>query len=354
MSRNARFHFVLFALAGWLLPAPAQDFFAPRATNSAARIVIVQGERLLDAFLPDDDRVAAAFNLGLTEFTRTDHAAAAWRSLVTTNDTVGIKIFSAPGPLSGTRPAVIRAIVHGLLDAGIAPEKIIIWDRHANDLRAAGFFLLAEKLGVRAAGAAESGYDTNTYYLPETPVIGALVWGDVEFGNTNYGVGKKSFVAQLVSQQLTKIISVAPLVNENDAGLCGHFYSLALGSVDNTRRFENDGDRLAVALPEIYALPLLGDRVVLHVTDALLGQNQGGPASYLQFSTVLQQLWFSRDPVALDTLGLRELGHERRRLDEPPLPSNFQIYTNAALLQLGISDPARIQIEKIFPPEAGK
>jgi len=84
-----------------------------------------------------------------------------------------------------------------------------------------------------------------------------------------------------------------------------------------------------------------------HVTDALLGQYQGGPASYLQYSTVLQQLWFSHDPVALDTLGLRELERERIKLAIPPVNSNFEIYTNATLLQLGKNDPAKIQVERI-------
>ena len=46
-----------------------------------------------------------------------------------------------------------------------------------------------------------------------------------------------------------------PLINENEAGICGHFLSLGLGSVDNTHRFQYDPDRLAVALPKIYALP---------------------------------------------------------------------------------------------------
>ena len=347
MSRNAQIHFSLFLLLGWLRPASAQDFLAPHTTNSAARIVIAQGENLLNQFLPDDARVAETFNLGLAQFTRTTSANAAWRSLVATNDTVGIKIFSQPGPLAGTRPAVVRANARGLLDAGVPPQKIILWDKHAADLRAAGFFELGKEFGISVIGAAESGYDTNVFYLPDSPVIGALVWGDVEFGNTNYGAGKKSFVSKLVSQRLTKIISVAPLINENDASLCGHFFSLALGSVDNTRRFEGSGERLATALPEIYALPSIGDRVVLNVTDALIGQHQGGPATYLQFSTVLQQLWFSRDPVALDSLALQELIRERRRHDAPMLPNNFQIYTNATLLQLGISDPTRILIEKI-------
>jgi len=337
----------LFALLGGLFPAGATDFLPLPTTNAVARVVVVQGDNLLNAFLPNDDRVAAAFNHGLTNFTRTADVTAAWRSLVATNDTVGIKVFSEPGPLSGSRPAVVAAIARGLLAAGIPARQIIIWDRHADDLRLAGFFQLGETLGVSVVGAAESGYDENTFYLPDSPVVGALVWGDREFGNTNAAVGKKSFVANLVSRRLTKIISVAPLLNASDAGVCGHLFSVALGSVDNTRRFESSPDRLALALPEIYALPAVGDRVVLSVTDALLGQYQGGPAGYLQFSSVVNQLWFSRDPVALDTLALKELARERQAVDVPAWPANMKLYSTATLLQLGECDPARIQVEKI-------
>ena len=327
--------------------AVAADSIAPHTTNSTVRIIQVQDKKLLTAFLPDDARVNAAFNHGLIAFTRTTNAAAAWHSLLKTNDTVGIKVFSLPGPLCGTRPAVVAAIVHSLLAAGLPPDHIIIWDKHARDLSAAGFFKLAAQLGVHVAGAAETGYDQNTFYLPDSPITGSLVWGDLEFGLKGDGIGKKSFVAKLVSRQMTKIISVAPLINENDAGLCGHLFSLTLGSVDNTRRFEGEPDRLAVALPEIYALPSVGDHVVLHVTDALLGQYQGGPSGFLQFTAELDQLWIGHDPVALDTLALKELARERRAFSMPPLRANFQIYTNAVLLQLGLNDPARIQMEKV-------
>jgi hypothetical protein len=336
---------LVFCLA--VLPAGAADFSTTPATNPAARVVEVDGTELLSAYLADDGRVAAAFDDGLLALTRAASVPAAWLSLVRTNDTVGIKVFSEPGPLSGTRPAVVAAIVRGLLTAGLPPGQIIIWDKHEDDLRAAGFFKLGAQLGVRVAGAAETGYDENTFYLPDSPVVGALVWGDLEFGKKGPGVGKKSFVSRLVSQQVTKIIDVAPLINENDAGLCGQFFSLSLGSVDNTRRFEGDPDRLAVALPEIYALPSVGDHVVLNVTDALLGQYQGGPASFLQYATVLDQIWLSHDPVALDALALRELARERKVADIPPPKTNYQIYTNAVLLQLGVSNPSRIQIEKV-------
>lgn len=348
MSRNARFQWSIFLLAGWLLPAAAQETFPLPATNTPARIVVVQGENLLEAFRPDEARVENAFNRGLTCFTRATTVSNAWLSLVATNDVIGIKVFSAPGPVAGTRPAVVGAIVQGLLAAGVPPGRIIIWDRREGDLRNAGFYELGQAFGVRVAGAAEAGYDTNSFYLPDSPVVGQLVWGDLEFGLTNKALtlGKKSFVSNLVSRQLTKIISVVPLMNETSAGLCGHFFSLALGSVDNTRRFEGNPDRLAVALPEIYALPVLGDRVVLNVTDALLLQYEGGPEGYLQFSTVRNELWFGRDPVALDTMALKELMLQRRLLNSPRMPSNFAIYTNAVLLQLGVNDPSRIQIEK--------
>ena len=325
----------------------AADFFAPATTNTASRVVIAEGDDLLDAFLPDNARVEAVFNIGLLRFTHTTNVVAAWHSLVSTNDTVGIKVFSRPGPFSGTRPAVVAAIAQGLMTAGLAPDKIIIWDKHAGDLRTSGYFALGKKLGVRVAGAVESGYDTNTFYLPDSPIIGALVWGDVEFGRTNRDAGKRSFVSKLVSRQITKIISVAPLINENSAGVCGHFFSLALGSVDNTRRFEDDPDRLSVALPEIIALPSIGDRVALNVTDALLGQYQGGPAGYLQYSTVLDQIWLSHDPVALDVLSLKELARESKTFGTKPPMIGSEIYTNAALLELGADDPARIQIERV-------
>jgi len=103
----------------------------------------------------------------------------------------------------------------------------------------------------------EAGYDPTNFYQPDTAIIGNLVWGDLEFGKKGEGVGRKSFVSLLVSRQITKIISIAPLLNQEDAGVCGHLYGLAMGSVDNTRRFADDPGRLAVAVPEIYALPVL-------------------------------------------------------------------------------------------------
>jgi hypothetical protein len=325
----------------------ADDWTFQQASGPRAKVLIVENPNATHQYQPNAACVQDMVNEGITNFTGKATVAGAWLSLVSTQDIVGIKVYSAPGPINGTRPAVVAAVIHGLLDAGLPPKNIIIWDRHADDLRAAGFFKLAAQLDVRAAGSENVGYDPTNFYLPDSPVIGQLVWGDLEFGEKGPEVGKRSFVSKLVSRQITKIISIAPLLNQDAAGVCGHLYGLAMGSVDNTMRFEGDPERLAQAVPEIYALPVLGDHVALNITDALIGQYAGGAKGLLQYSTVPNQLWFSHDPVALDTLAIQELDRERRIMNAPAFKPNLQLYSNAALLQLGVNDAARIQVETI-------
>jgi hypothetical protein len=146
---------------------------------------------------------------------------------------------------------------------------------------------------------------------------------------------------------MTKIINITPLMNHNEAGVSGSLFSLALGSVDNTARFEYDTGRLATAVPEICALPVLGDRVVLNIVDALICQYEGEERSLLHYSTILNQLRFSRDPVALDALSLHELDRQRQLVHAPPAKTNIDLYSNASLLELGVSDLNKIQVVNV-------
>ncbi len=205
-----------------LFSARATEPFSLRATNATARVVIVENPGAVSDFQPDAAIVQDMVNRGLTNLTGKAAIAGAWRSLVSSQDVVGVKVVSEPGEISGTRPAVVAAVIRGLLDAGVPPDHIIIWDKQTDELRNAGFFRLAAQLGVRVSAAAEAGYDPTNFYNPDTAAIGRLVWGDFEFGGTNASVGRKSFVTKIVSRRITKIISVAPLLNDNVIGVCGH------------------------------------------------------------------------------------------------------------------------------------
>lgn len=316
-----------------------------RLGTPGPRVVIVEDRAATEAFQPRPEVVEAMLRRGLTNLTGQATTRAAWLSLISLEDIVGLKVYSRPGPNSGTRPAVAGAVAQSLIAAGMRPQQIIIWDKEEADLREAGFMTLAAQLGVRVAASPKAGYNATNYY--DTPLIGNLVFGDLEFEKKGEGIGRKSFVAKLVTSEMTKIINLTPLLNHNEAGVCGNLYSLALGSVDNSLRFENDPGRLAQAVPEIYALPILGDRVVLNITDALICQYEGGQHGLLHYSTVLNQLRFSRDPVALDMLSIKELTHQRGSTHGPNLRPNLELYRNAALLELGVSDLSRIQIETL-------
>lgn len=334
--------FFVFVLLPQLLLAQPPDYSQP--TNTA-HVVIVEDANATEAFRPREDYVEAMVRRGIIRLTEKKDLREAWLSLVGTQDVVGIKVSSKPGDSSGTRLAVVAAVARGLIAAGVPSQQIIIWDRYEATLRDAGFEWVAEELRIRCAASTVRGWDeTNAY---DTPLIGNPVYGDLEFEKKGEGVGRKSHVSKLITSEITKIISITPMLNHAAAGVCGHLYGLAMDSVDNVLRFADDPGRLAQAVPEICALPSLGDRVALNITDALICQYEGGQKGLLHYSTMLNQLRFSRDPVALDVLSIKELDVQRRKGKSPNCRPNVELYRNAALLELGIADPARIRIETL-------
>jgi hypothetical protein len=317
--------------------------FTAGHTAPRARVVIVEDGQAIDAFRARPAPIREMVSEGITNLTRTSSVPEAWRTIVSTQDVVGIKVFSTPGANSGTRPAVVAAVVEGLLAAGVAPKHIVVWDRQITDLRLAGYSELAKRYGIRIAGSQQAGYDENVYY--DMPLPSTLIWGDLEFGKKGGSIGRKSFVTKLLTQDISKIINVTPLLNHDLAGVTGNLYSLAMGSVDNTVRFEKEAGNLAQAVPEIYALTNLSDHVVLNITDALICQYEGEERGLLHYSAVLNQLRFSRDPVALDLLSLKELEAQRRAANAPMVKPNPDLYDNAALLWLGVANTNQIDIE---------
>jgi hypothetical protein len=310
-----------------------------------ARVVVVEDSRATVAFEPQMPVVMEMVDHGIERLSGKSDVKSAWRTFVSSNDVIGIKVYSGPGPNSGTRPAVVEAVVRGLLEAEIPASNIIVWDRRLIDVRA-DFSRLADVYKIRLAGSADAGYDEKVFYDFATP--GTLIAGDLEFDENRTTAGRKSYVSKLLTQSITRIINISPLLNHNMAGVCGNLYSLAMGSVDNTIRFKFSPDRLATAVPEIYAMTNLSDHVALSITDALIGQYQGEEMSLLHYSTQLNQIWFSKDPVALDVLAIQELDRERMAARVVPTFDNPQLYQNAAFyLQLGVADVQRIRLDVV-------
>jgi hypothetical protein len=339
---------IVLALAGlrmtWAQQAPG---LLPDSSSPSARVIIAHDPQATEAFKPDAVHIKAMLERALCTLTAETTTTAAWRKFVSTQDIVGIKVFTSPGPTTGTRPEVVAGLIETLVSSGVTPSNIVIWDRTLAALRQAGFNEIASRYGVTLQGSIESGWDTAAFY--ETPLLGQLAYTDLEFGRQGETVGRRSYVTKLLTRRITRIINVAPLLNHNRAGVSGLLYSLSMGAVDNTLRFESDPARLATAVPEIYALPEISDRVVLSLIDALVCQYAGEHISLLHYSATLNELWLSQDPVALDTLAVMQLEQQRRNAQMANPNLNKELYDNASLLQLGVGQPGRIRVERVEP-----
>jgi hypothetical protein len=317
---------------------------AKEAPVSRARVVITEDAEATSAFVPQAAAVGRLFRSGLRHWTGKDSDRAAWLRLIKPSDVVGIKVHSAPGEIIGTRPLLVAAIVESLINAGFKPDQIVVWDKFRSHLRLAGFFELQQKYGVRVEGSSEFGWDESAHY--ENSLVGKPVWGDLEFGRSGGEIGRKSYYSRLVTREIKRHIVVVPLLNHNVAGVAGGLMSLALGSVDNSIRFETRPAAMAEAVPEIFGRPEIFDHLALVVVDALLCQYQGEENSRLHYSKSLNQLRFSNDPVALDVLSLHELEAQREAAGLPARIFPRDLYRNAELLQLGVADPRRLLVER--------
>ena len=353
MSVNPRelFRFIrakgLLALALlFVLPLrAAEPLTIPLANRS--EVLVVREPRATTAFVAQPEAVAEMFDKGLLAFANAPTAKEAWGTLIAPTDIVGIKVHAAAGATSGTRPAVVEALIRSLITSGHPATNIIIWDRRLTELRLAGYSRLASKLGVQITSALDEGYDPEVFY--EHRIFGKPIWGDLEFGKEGPEIGRKSYVTKLLTKRVTKIINVPPLLNHNVAGVAGNLFTLAMASVDNNLRFQNNIDLLATTVPEIYALPEVGDKVVLNIVDALVAQYQGEETIALHYAKPLNELRFSKDPVALDLLSIHELNRQRETYGVPIPKPPFHLFENASLLELGNTDVRKIQLELIGP-----
>jgi len=344
---------VLMALGHLGTPAAVADpESAPVPSTTRSTVFAVQDPAATTRFLPNPEVVRRLVDRGIAALAGTGSASEGWREWIQPGDTVGFKVTSGPGEVAGTRHAVVQGLIESLRASGHPADRIVIWDRRAGDLRNAGWFRLAQDLGVRCIASDEAGWDPSPDRGYDKPVLGRLIAGDLEFLRKDEpGAGRRSHVSRLLSQELTKIVPVAPVLNHNVAGVNGQLLGLAFASVDNTLRFVNNPGLYAEAVPEICALDDVFPKIAFGVSDALLCQYRGEDTTRLHNTLSLNELRFSHDPVALDALAAADI-EQARAASAGPLPENrnrLEIYTNAELLDLGVADIKRIDVKRSGP-----
>ena len=279
--------------------------------------------------------------------------AAAWGSLVSPNDKVGIKISAAGGELFTTHHDIVTAIVDGLVAAGHPRSSIIVWDRSLEGTKGAGYKVGADGFQMKSI-APRDGYDPKATFT--APLLGKLVWGDVDYISDKgksvplsdtENTSNVSHFCKILATDVTKVINVPVMCTSNTNGIAGCLYNMTLPNIDNWRRFAQGTPFGAESIAIIYANPTISQRVVLNIMDGLLAQYGGGPASQPNFALHHATLYASKDPVALDSVALKQLDVWRAKESFPPIGRLASYVQTATTVGLGNSNASRIEVKNV-------
>ena len=282
----------------------------------------------------------------------------AWASLVGPNDKIGIKISAAGGEFFTTHRAVVDAIVDGLAAAGHNRGTIIVWDRSLAGIKDAGYKVEREGYQLKSIPPRE-GYDPKA--TVSAPVLGKLVWGDLEF-NPNLGktvplsdtenTSNISHFSKIIANEVTKIINVPVMSNSEANGIAGCLYNVTIPNIDNWRRFAQLTPFGISGIADVYANPVVGPKVALNIVDGLVAEYGGGPTAQPNFSVQHATIYASKDAVALDSMILRQIEKWRSRGRLPPIGPRAGYVELAAQMGLGNAAPDRIDIRQIGSADA--
>ena len=331
------------------------------ATNDLAnsRVILAQDPTAVHGFDVDTAKVRRLVAAGIKSLTGQRDEVTAWATLVSSNDVVGIKINTQAAPWHATHRAVVEAIADGLRGAGVAATNIIVWDRDASEMTAAGFLTVEQversprgaaargPTSFRSLAVSPDGWDATAVY--EYRVVGRLVWGDLLFGKVESDIDTRSHLPLVLTKTITKLINVPVLQDHDPCGIAGCLYNLSIAAVDNQRRFETPNQHGDPAIADICAMPQVRGKLVLNVMDGLVGGYAGGPAFKPQYSWNYGGLLFSRDPVAVDVVALELLEAKRREAKVSAIGSQAGHITAAGRLGLGQSDRDKIELIMASP-----
>jgi len=326
-----------------LAPVPATPSPEPSPTESpfAAQVFYALLPSSVENGVVRDGMVRRMVDAVVMAAAGKPDVAAAWRTFVRPGDRIGLKVSTAAAPVSSTHPAVVSAVAEGLVAAGVAPGNIVIWDRESRDLQRAGYDTLARRF--RVTGTDEAGG------YAEKEVLTAAVMGKLIIGDHDFDAGKKEQTSSkshlsVVVAGVDKIVHLPALTDSMFSGVNGALSGMVLDNLDNWRRLARAPHHGDPFLPELYADPRLGGKVVFTILDALRPQYAGGPFPGAQDKANYGAIFASPDAVAIDATGLRLLDDFRREAGMPLMEKKVLWPATAEMLGLGTAAEDRIEL----------
>jgi uncharacterized protein (DUF362 family) len=299
------------------LPGPAP---APRSTPARPVVAIGRRPGLVTATGALDPKLLeAALGAAVARAAGETTPVAAMRKLFKPSDVVGIKVNCLGGRGVSTHPEVALRLAAFLQAAGVAADRIYVWDRTDRELRSAGY-AISTGPGVRVFGTNE----------------------DFDERLVEWGPSASRFDRRLANE-LTAVISCTHL---KDHGLAGASLTMKnwYGAIHNPNKLHDDG--CAPYVPRLVACPVIHDKLRLNVLDGAVAQCHGGPGRAPRWAWPYGGFLASTDPVAADAVAWEVLEARRKEVGLRPLAAEGRApryIAGAARLGLGVADLQRIE-----------
>ena len=261
-----------------------------------------------------------AVEAALVAATGAASGVAAARALFKPTDTVGIKVNCIAGISMSPRVELVEALAAVIAEAGVAPARIIVFERSSRELMRAGYTVRAEGGPYRCVGI-DNDYDTEV--------------------STSGEIG--SCYARLVSTTCTALVSFGVVKDHNLAGVSAGMKNW-YGVIHNPSKYHDKNCSPYVA--DVANHRFLRDKVRLTVLDGVVAQCHGGPGYRPDATFPLGLVAASTDQVAIDAWAWKVIDAERTRRGMPTLAAANRapvFLAAAAGYGLGVGDPAAIK-----------
>jgi uncharacterized protein (DUF362 family) len=268
----------------------------------------------------DPGAARAALGAALAAATGAASGEAAAKRLFKPSDTVGIKLNCLGGRNLSPRVELVEALAGLLRSAGVAPARIIAFERSSRELQRASFV-------IRRDDGDYLCYGIDNDYDKEPSTSGAI----------------GSCFARLVSTTCTALVSFGVVKDHDLSGVSAGLKNL-YGLIHNPNKYHDNNCDPYVA--DVLRHPFVRGKLRLTVLDGVIAQCHGGPAWRPDACWPLGLVAASTDPVACDTWAWRIIDTERTKRGMPTLaqanrPPRF--LATAVGYGLGVGDPAAIR-----------
>ena len=315
----------LKACAVGALCAGASSQISPVCFGSEKSKVVIARDALLrgTGSSLDSGRLLKMLDRAMQGLYAADSPLEAWKKVAGPNEVVGLKVNCLAGGGASTNRALVEVICERLREAGVAQNKIVIWDRLNSDLESAGFHVAARPDRIRCIGNDTLGYED------ELAVFGSA----------------GSRLSKTLTQVCDVVINLPVLKDHEITGVTLAMKNM-FGVIHNPNKYHpNAGDPY---IADVNMLPAIRQKVRLHICDATTGQYEGGPSYMPQWGWEYNGLLASLDPVALDYTGWQILEKKRAEKGMESLAAarrvpNYIATAADAQHRLGTNDPRKIE-----------